>query len=90
MEAIVHIKNTDYLAAKKIYKNRENIHSNLNCTKITQHIFIELMDKVTIHVEKNGEARQESEKRRSDHISKIHVDNNQKEKNAGFTICGLG
>jgi hypothetical protein len=33
------------------------------------------MDKVTIHVEKNGEARQESEKRRSDHIAKIHVDN---------------
>jgi hypothetical protein len=52
MEAIARIKNTDYLAAKKIYKNRENIHSNLNCTKITQHIFIELMDKVIIHVEK--------------------------------------
>jgi hypothetical protein len=52
MEAITRIKNTDYLAAKKIYKNRENIHSNLNCTKITQHIFIKLMDKVTIHVEK--------------------------------------
>jgi hypothetical protein len=34
--------------------------------------------------------RQESEKRRSDHIAKIHVDKNQKEKNAGFTIRGLG
>jgi CRISPR-associated protein Cas8b1/Cst1 subtype I-B len=39
MEAIARIKNTDYLAAKKIYKNRKNI-------------FIELMDKVIIHVEK--------------------------------------
>jgi hypothetical protein len=48
------------------------------------------MDKVIIHVEKNGEARQESWKRRSDHIAKIHVDNNHKEKNAGFTIHGLG
>jgi hypothetical protein len=40
-------------------------------------------------VEKNGEARQESGKRRSDHIAKIYVDNNQKEKNIGFTIRGL-
>jgi hypothetical protein len=41
-------------------------------------------------VEKNGEARQESGKRHNDHIAKIHVDNNQKEKNVGFTIRGLG
>jgi hypothetical protein len=48
-------KNTDYSTTKKIHRNREIFILILILQKVTQHIFIELMDKVTIHAEEKME-----------------------------------
>jgi hypothetical protein len=48
---IERLTRTPTIQPLKKYIEIGNIHFDLNPTKVTHHIFIELMDKVTIHAE---------------------------------------